>query len=126
MSMNKKEIEWDLTELFTSCDDPEISKTMDSLMEKADEIIKNYKGKINIPNFTAQNLYDLLEKREKDFAGWEDLGVYSHNSFNANTNLPETKALYNKYKDFESTISKKLAFLEIEIGRLVTDNMMIL
>ncbi len=70
--MSEKEIAWDLTELFTSCDDPKISKIMDALMEKADEIINQYKGKINIPNFTAQNLHDLLEKHEEILARNED------------------------------------------------------
>jgi len=51
----------------------------------------------------------------------EDLEVFSLNSFYANMTLPETKALYNKFTDFQSTISKKLTFLELEIGKLVTD-----
>jgi len=119
--MNEKEIAWDLTKLFTSCDDPEISKTMDAFMEKADEIINQYKGKINIPNFTGQNLHDLLEKYEEILARTEDLEVFSINSFHANMTLPETKALYNKFTDFQSSISKKLTFLELEIGKLVTD-----
>jgi hypothetical protein len=62
--MTEEDLTWDLTELFTSCDDPEISKTIDTLMGIADDIIKNYKGKINIPSFTAQNLHDLLENYE--------------------------------------------------------------
>jgi len=58
--MSEKEIAWDLTEIFSGCDDSKISKTTDTLMEKADEIIDQYKGKINGPNSTAQNLHDLL------------------------------------------------------------------
>jgi len=120
--MSEKEITWDLTELFTRCDDPEISETIDAVMEKADEIINQYKGKINGPNFTAQNLHDLLEKHEEILACVEDLEIFSYNSFHANMTLPETKALYNIFMDFQSSISKKLAFLELEIGKLVTDN----
>ena len=120
--MSEKEIAWDLTELFAGCDDPKISKTMDVLLEKAEDIVNQYKGKINIVNFTAQNLHDLLEKHEEILARMEDLEVFSYNSFHANMTLPETKALLNKYTDFESNISKKLTFLELEIGKLVTDN----
>ena len=120
--MSEKEIAWDLSEIFTSCDDPKISKTMDAVMEKVDEIVNQYKGKINKPNFTAQNLHDLLEKHEEILTRMEDIEVFSENSFYANTSLPETKALYNKFTDFQSSISKKLAFLELEIGKLVTDN----
>ncbi|KKM82425.1 hypothetical protein LCGC14_1237050 [marine sediment metagenome] len=120
--MSEKEIAWDLTEIFSGCDDPKISKTMDTIMEKVDEIVNQYKGKINKPNFTAQNLHDLLEKHEEILARMEDLEVFSDNSFFANMTLPETKALLNKFTDFESKISKKLTFLELEIGRLVTNN----
>jgi oligoendopeptidase F len=95
---------------------------MDDVMEKTDEIIKDYKGMINTPNFTAQNLHDLLEKYEETLASQQDLGLYSITSFDANMTLPEPKALYNKYIDFQSTISKKFAFIELEIGKLVTNN----
>ncbi|MCK4286644.1 MAG: hypothetical protein KAX18_10605, partial [Candidatus Lokiarchaeota archaeon] len=120
--MSEKEIAWDLTELFSGCDDPKISKTMDTLMEKVDELIIQYKGKINGSNFTAPNLLDLLEKHEEILAPLEDLEIFSYNSFHANMTLPETKALYNKFTDFQSSVFKKLAFLEIEIGKLVTEN----
>lgn len=120
--MSGKEIEWDLTEIFAGCDDPEITKTMEGLTEKVDEIVKIYKGKINVLNFTAQDLHDLLEKVEEIYVGWDDLDCYSYCSFNANTNLPEAKALLNKYRDFQSTNDKKLAFLAIEIGGLVNEN----
>ena len=106
--MNEKEIAWDLTELFTSCNDPEISKTIDILNGKVDEIIKKYKGKINSSSFTGQKLHDLLEKHEEILSRLEDLKVYSVNTFNANTTLPETKALFNKFTDFQNALSKKL------------------
>ncbi|MFX0105654.1 MAG: hypothetical protein ACFE75_09200, partial [Candidatus Hodarchaeota archaeon] len=120
--MSEKEIAWDLTEIFSSCNDPKISKTIDALMEKADEIIDQYKGKINKPYFTAQNLHDLLEKHEEILAGVEEIQIFSENSFYANMTLPETKALYNKFNDFESSILKKLVFLELEIGKFVDKN----
>ena len=51
--MSEEEIAWDLTEIFSSYDDPKIYLTMDTLNEKADEIINQYKGKINLPSFTS-------------------------------------------------------------------------
>jgi len=122
ISMSEKEIAWDLTEIFSGCDDPKISKTMDAVMEKADEIINQYKGKTTMSSFTAQDLRDLLEKYEEILARKDDLQVFSYNSFHANMTLPETKALYNIFTDFQNSISKKLAFLELEIGKLITDN----
>ncbi|MFX0021322.1 MAG: M3 family metallopeptidase [Candidatus Hermodarchaeota archaeon] len=117
--MSEKEIAWDLTEIFLSCEDPEISKTMNALLEKTDEIVNQYKGKINNSNFTAQILCDLLEKEEEILAGVEEIQVFSENAFYANTSLPETKAIYNKFMDFKSSILKKLTILDLEIGNLV-------
>ena len=120
--MSEEEIAWDLSEVFTSCDDPKISKTMEALLEKADLMIDQYKGKINIPSFTDQNLRDLLEEYENISARRREIGSYSANSFNANMSLPETKVLWNKFLDFKSAIFKKLAFIELEIGKLVKGN----
>jgi oligoendopeptidase F len=124
--MNEKEIAWDLTELFSSCNDPEISKTIDILNGKVDEITKKYKGKINKSNFTSQKLHDLLENHEEILSRLADLKVYSVNTFNANTTLPESKALFNKITDFQNVLSKKLIFIQLNIGKLVTDNPLII
>jgi len=117
--MSEKEIAWDLSEIFSGCDDPKISVTMNALLEDADEIIKKYKGTIDSPNFSSLDLLELLEKEEKILADVEEIKVFSDNMFYANMTLLKTKTLDNKIKDFHSTISKKLAFLEIEIGKLI-------
>ncbi|MFW9825752.1 MAG: M3 family metallopeptidase, partial [Candidatus Thorarchaeota archaeon] len=119
--MSEKEIIWDLTELFTNHDDPEISKTINTLLETADEIVNQYNGKVNLPNFTARDLHDLLKKYEEILANIGDLEIFSLTSYYANMNLPNIKTLYNKYMDFQSSMSKKLAFLELDTGKLVID-----
>ncbi|MHA1466730.1 MAG: M3 family metallopeptidase, partial [Promethearchaeota archaeon] len=120
--MSGNDIVWDLTEIFASVDDPKISKTIDSLMAIASGLVSQYKGKINIPGFTAQNLQHLLEHYEDLLADMQELFYYSVNIFNANMTLPETKTLYNKVIAFRSSILTKLAFVEMEIGNLVTKN----
>jgi oligoendopeptidase F len=117
--MSEKEIAWDLSEIFSGYDDPKISEKMDALLKNADEIVKEYKGKINIAPFTAQKLHDLLKKHEEILEGIDEIGVFSVNSFHANTKLQITKALFNKFVDFETIIQKKLTFLDLEIGKLV-------
>ncbi len=119
--MNEKEIAWDLSEIFSGYYDPKISENMDALLKNADEIVKEYKGKINATTFTAQNLHDLLKKHEEILEGIDEIGVFSVNSFHANTKLQGTKALFNKFMDFETTIQKKLTFLDLEIGKLIFD-----
>jgi len=119
INMSEKEIAWDLSEVFTSCDDPKISITMDALMDKADQMINQYKGKINISAFKAQNLYDILTQYEYILDHTRELASYSANSFNANRSLPETKSLWNKLLIFRSSIFEKLAFIELELGKFL-------
>lgn len=120
--MSEKEIAWDLTEIFSSYDDPKITETMSNLSKRADEFISEYKGKINTPNFTAEKLLELFQKHEKYLTNIEDLSVFSINSFNANMALPETQALDNKFREFHTEVSKRLAFLDLEIGKFISEN----
>jgi len=120
--MSDKEIAWDLTEIFSGHDDPKLQETMNILMEDTDEIIKEYKGNVCTDNFSAQNLHDLLVKYEKILAGKEELELFCWNLFNANTTIPESKALINKYRKFDTKFSKNLTFVELEIGKLIQYN----
>jgi len=120
--MTEKEITWDLTEIFSDPDDPKLFKTIENLTKRAEELVKKYKGKINSPNFTAQNLLELFQITEKLWSTVEELEVFSYNSFSANMTLPETQSLNNKFQEFETDISKKLAFIDLEVGKYVYEN----
>ncbi|MFX1554750.1 MAG: M3 family metallopeptidase [Promethearchaeota archaeon] len=120
--MIEKEIAWDLSELFSSYDDPNISKTMKQLSQEAIQFIKDYKGRITPENFNAEDLRNLFEKIEDFTARIDELELFCVHSFNANMILPETQALNNKFREFETEISKKLTFLDLEIGKLVYEN----
>ena len=93
--MSNTEIKWDFSELYTGFDDPKITSDMEALMKKADEFEKKYHGQIKKPNFTASDLLHLFQEIEQFYIDKEDLGLFAHNSFNANMTLPETKALLN-------------------------------
>lgn len=120
--MTEKEVAWDLTVLFSDYNDPNITKTMKTLGEKVDQLETDYKGKINRKDFNAGNLNDLLKDLEEFWANFEELELFSVNSFNAQMSLPETQALNNKFREFQTQISKKLAFFDLEIGKLVYEN----
>ncbi|MFX1525192.1 MAG: M3 family metallopeptidase, partial [Promethearchaeota archaeon] len=120
--MTKKEIKWDFSELFSGHDDPKLPKTMENLNEEADQFIKDYKGKIDDKKFSADDLKLLLEKIEDFSARMDEVQLFSVNSFNANMTLPETQALNSKYREFETQISTKLTFIDLEIGKLIYEN----
>ncbi len=120
--MSEEEITWDLSILFSAYDDPNISKTIELLGKKADQLVNDYKGKINSKDFSAENLNDLMRELEEFWANIDDLELFCVNSFNAQMTLPETQNLNNKFSEFQTQISKKLAFFDLEIGKLVYEN----
>ncbi len=117
--MKENEIAWNLSEIFSSHDDPRITKNMDSLQKQVDEFVTAYKGKINTATFTAKDLYELFKKQEKFDADIDELLTYSHLKYDANMTIPESEALKKKVNDFITETSKTLAFFTLEIGKLV-------
>jgi oligoendopeptidase F len=120
--MSNTEIKWDFSELYTGFDDPKITSDMEALIKKADEFEKKYHGQIKKPNFTASDLLYLFKEIEQFYIDKEELGLFARNSFNANMTLPETKALLNKYENFDTSTSKKIAFLDLEVAKFVYQN----
>ncbi|KKM03359.1 hypothetical protein LCGC14_1775230 [marine sediment metagenome] len=120
--MTEKEIVWDLSVLFSDLNDPNIFKTMGRFESEAIQFVSDYKRKINPEDFNADNLNELLKKLEEFWANVDDLDLFCERSFDAHMTLPETKTLHNKYEDFITQIFKKLAFFDLEIGKLVFEN----
>jgi len=120
--MSNTEITWDFSELYTGIDDPKINSDMEELMKRADAFETNYRGKIKKPTFTANDLLRLFDEIEQFHMDQEELRLFARNSFNANMSLPETKALLNKFENFNTTALKKIAFLDLEIAEFVYNN----
>lgn len=120
--MMEKEIAWDLTEIFSGPDDPKINEVMDMLSKKTDEFIKNYKGKINKSDFNSQKLLELFQKQEDFKADLAELNLYTNRLYSGNMTIPESEALKNRIEDFGTKISKNLAFIELDIAKLVNRN----
>lgn len=121
-SLIMSEIKWDFSELYTGLDDPKITSDMEALLKKASEFETKYHGQIKKPNFTASDLLHLFQEIEQFYIDKGELGLFANNSFNANMSLPETKALLNKFENFDTSASKKIAFLDLEIAKFVYQN----
>ncbi len=124
--MTEKEIAWDLTEIYSGYDDPKITENMNNLSKEANEFIKDYKGKINLPDFTSQKLLELFKKQEKFKADFAEIELFSNRLYVANMTIPESETLKNRIEDFDTKISKDLAFLELEVAKYVHENVKII
>jgi len=118
---SKKEIAWDLSEIYAGYNDPKIFEMIDLFKKQTDDFVDEYRGKIHTLEFTAQNLFDLFKRQEKFFADLAELSMYANRLFDANMTIPEVETLKNNIEDFETDALKKLTFFELEIGKLVYD-----
>jgi oligoendopeptidase F len=108
--------------MFKNTEDPKIGETIQNLDKRSEEIIAKYKGKINIPSFTHDDLLELIQIQENFFADLGELNQFARLSFAGNMTKPEFRALQNKAEEFSTKIRKKLAFLELEMSKYVYDN----
>ena len=113
----KREIAWDLSEIFPSVTDPSVQKAMNDVEEMAEKFASKYRGKIK--DFTAKELLTCLQEFEAYYAKLREILLFSELSFAANMTLPENQALYDKAMKLQAKLGKMLAFFELEVGELV-------
>ncbi len=115
--MAESEVVWNLSEIFPSIIDPSVQKAMEEVSAYAEAFASKYRGKIG--DLTAEELAVCLREYEAYLARLRDITLFAELSFAANMTLPETQALHDKAMKLEARLGKLLAFLELEIGRLV-------
>ncbi|MHA2001802.1 MAG: hypothetical protein ACTSVU_06915, partial [Promethearchaeota archaeon] len=62
--MNLEKIQWDLSELFPGPTHPKIAEAQKNLMEITENLVLKYKGKINVPDFSVNDLLTLFQEEE--------------------------------------------------------------
>jgi len=120
--MTKEEIAWDLSKLFTSYNDPKIDKLIENSNKQVKMFIKEYKGKMKVSEFNANDLLNLFQRREEFEANLDELDTYVHILYDANMEIAEHEALKSKVLNFTTEVSKKLTFLELEVRKFVHEN----
>jgi oligoendopeptidase F len=115
--MTKKEVAWDLSEIFPSTTDPSVQKAINSVTKMAENFAERYQGKTR--NFLAKDLVKCIEELEVYQAKLRDISLFANLSFAANMTLPNTELLYDKVAKTEAKLRKMIAFFELEVGGLV-------
>lgn len=118
--MPKKEIIWDLSELFPSTRDPSVQEAIENVTIMAENFSRNYQGRIK--NLSAKELAKCIEEYEEYSAKLDDVTLFARLSFDANMTLPDTQHLHDKADKLEAELNKKLAFFKIKLGNLVYKN----
>ena len=124
--MSEKDISWDLSEMFKNTDDPHIASKMKELEKKSEDFVNKYKGKINYPEFTFEDLLKLIKEQEDFQANLSEVNQFARLSFSGNMTDPSFRELNNKTQEFAAEIKKQLAFLEIDVAKYVYENQSII
>ncbi|MBK5112579.1 MAG: M3 family oligoendopeptidase [Candidatus Heimdallarchaeota archaeon] len=115
--MTKPEIAWDLSVVFPSVTDPSIEKAIEFIQKAADDLVTNYQGKII--KFSSKELLKLLQDYEIYLVEIRNLGMFARLTFAGNMTIPESQKLNDRVSKLQANLSKKLAFMNLEIGKLV-------
>ncbi|CAN5310427.1 M3 family oligoendopeptidase [soil metagenome] len=107
-----EDINWDLSDLYKSPDDPELRNDQGTLETLADQFADNYKSKVAKMNPAeyAQALHDY--EKIVQIAG--KLGSYSQLIWTTNTEDPALGKLLQQNRELSSEISQKLVFFDVE------------
>ncbi|MHA1453061.1 MAG: M3 family metallopeptidase [Promethearchaeota archaeon] len=114
------EIKWDLTQLFQSTDDPSISKEVNRVTELAEVFVTKYR--CNIALLDANGVLTFLQEYEEFLEILQRLTKFATLSFSANMKSKENQVLYDKVNKLSAKLNQKLAFMQLELGKLVYSN----
>lgn len=107
-----EEITWDLSDLYSSTDDPALQEDKKKVQSLADQFSKKYKGRV--AELTAAEHADSLKEYEQivQFAG--KIGSYAQLIWSTNTEDPALGKLLQAARELGSEISQKLVFFSVE------------
>lgn len=120
-ALSHAEVAWDLSDLFTSPDDPQIEATLDEARERALAFARDYQSRIDSPDLTAERLASAIREYE---ALWQEAGkpgTYARLRFSADTSDPARGALLSKVQAETTRLGLPLVFFKLELARVADE-----
>lgn len=107
-----EEINWDLSDLYSSSTDPQLASDKESLLKEADAFAATYKGKI--AELSIFEFKEMLQHYEalQDKGG--KIGSFAYLQWSTNTGNSEFGKLVQESNELGSELSQKLVFLDVE------------
>lgn len=105
-------VNWDLSDLYTSTQDPDLKSDKKKLRESAEDFAAQYKGKVL--QFDARSMFKALSEYEEIVELAHKIGSYSHLLWSVNTEDPDRGKLLQEASELGSEISQKLVFFDVE------------
>lgn len=112
---------WNLDDLFSGMDDPGIEETLKRELLRAKEFAAEFKGRINSPSLTAEQLLCAVKTYENIAQESDKPLEYASLLFAADTSIPERGAFMQRMQERTSEIAIELIFFELELLALPED-----
>ena len=105
-------INWDLSDLYASNEDPQLAKDKERVIERAEAFGKKYRGKI--AKLSAGDFREMLDEYEEilDLSG--KIGSFAYLQWSTDTTNTEYGKLVAETNELSSEVSQKLVFLDVE------------
>ena len=105
-------INWDLSDLYASNDDPKLAQDKESIVEQAEAFATSYKGKI--AGLDAKAFNEMLEAYEALHDAIGKIGSFAYLQWSTDTSNSEYGKLVQESNELSSEIHQKLVFLDVE------------
>lgn len=105
-------INWDLSDLYASNEDPQLLKDKKKVLEEAQAFSDSYRGKVS--GLDAKSFKQMLDEYEEilDLSG--KIGSFAYLQWSTDTGNTDYGKLVAETNELSSEISQKLVFLDVE------------
>jgi len=114
-----KEMVWDLAPLVESTDPASVQKKLASMVDEAKRMRNKYHGKIE--GLDTKGLLELLETKDAFYLTFEGVMMYCGLMYAADATFDEAKQLNDASRRASMKVGQALAFIDIEMGKLLID-----
>ena len=111
------EMKWDLAQVVDGTDVESIKAKLTAMVEDSASFAARYGGKV--AELTPADLASMLREKDDLVLRYEGAAMYCTLSFAADQTDPVANDLYNAYSNASTAAGQHLAFLAIELGRLL-------
>ncbi|MBZ0306706.1 MAG: oligoendopeptidase F, partial [Anaerolineae bacterium] len=119
-------VRWNLSDLYTGPDDPQIDHDMAESLRQAEAFAEKYRGKV--ASLSAEELRQAVESFEALVSYLYKLGAYAYLIWSTDTQNPVLGKLMAKSQEHGNAVNQKVLFFELEwstaseeVGKLADD-----
>lgn len=105
-------IHWNLSDLYTSVDDPRLRSDKQNVIQMADEFAKKYRGKVS--GLNAAGFREMLDAYEQILDVSGKIGSFAYLQWSTDTANAAFGKLLAEANELSSEVSQKLVFLDVE------------